>query len=279
MSNKKNPTTFVTRVLSGICLFPIIACLLVFANNLIMDITIAIISMIAIYEYYNCFKSTNKANPSQWLGMIICALTAFVHFIDEVAFREIMIILIPVCIFALVIELLCAKGKKNIIDIAITLLGICYIPMMLVFISIIRANFVEGKILVWYIFFSAWGSDTFAYLIGKNFGKHKLTRISKGKTIEGAIAGIIGAVIVSIIYTIAINSIFSMQINIGIVSIITTILSIVGQIGDLAASSVKRYCNIKDFSDLIPGHGGMIDRIDSVIFIAPVAYILLGMLV
>lgn len=279
MKKKKNPTTFVTRVLSGICLFPIIACILVFANNIILDITIAIISMIAIYEYYNCFKSTNKANPSQWLGMVICAMIAFVHFIDEVAFREIMIMIIPICMLALIIELLFSKGNKNIIDVLVTLLGICYIPMMLVFISIIRENFAEGKILVWYIFFAAWGSDTFAYLIGKNFGKHKLTRVSKNKTIEGSIAGIIGATVVSIIYTIIINSAFNMEINILMVSIITVILSIIGQIGDLAASSIKRYCDVKDFSDLIPGHGGMMDRIDSVIFIAPIAYILLGMLV
>ena len=91
-------------------------------------------------------------------------------------------------------------------------------------------------------------------------------------------AGVLGAVISAIVYTIAINNIFALGINYLLVAIITIILSLIGQIGDLAASSVKRYCEVKDFGELIPGHGGMLDRIDSVIFILPFAYILLGLL-
>ena len=176
------------------------------------------------------------------------------------------------------VELILSKGKKNIIDVAVTTLGVCYIPMMIVFLSIIRERFAEGGILIWYVFFASWSSDIFAYCIGRRFGKHKFTEVSPNKSIEGCVAGVVGAVVVAVTYTIVVNTITGLGINILLAGIITFILSIVGQIGDLAASSIKRYCGLKDFGELIPGHGGMLDRIDSVIFILPFAYILLGLL-
>ena len=107
-------------------------------------------------------------------------------------------------------------------------------------------------------------------------GKHKFTEVSPNKTIEGCIGGVIGAVLLSIVYTIACNKIWNLQINYIFITVISVILSIIGQLGDLAESSIKRYTEIKDTSNLIPGHGGMLDRIDSVLFIAPIAYFLLS---
>ena len=153
-------------------------------------------------------------------------------------------------------------------------LKVCYIVIFLMFIPIIRET-VNGRITVWYIFFAAWGTDTFAYLIGRKIGKHKFSQISPNKSIEGCVAGTIGAVILTIIYALICNKLWNMNINYILVSIIGLVLSLIGQIGDFAASSIKRYTGIKDFSNLIPGHGGMLDRIDSVIFIAPFAYFLL----
>ncbi len=133
----------------------------------------------------------------------------------------------------------------------------------------------NGKLLIWYLAIAAWGTDTFSYFFGIRFGKHKLTPISPKKSIEGSIGGIVGAVIVSIIYTYIINKTGKMEISYIVISAITAMLSILSQIGDLAASSIKRYTGIKDFGELIPGHGGMLDRIDSILFIAPFAYFLL----
>ena len=136
----------------------------------------------------------------------------------------------------------------------------------------------NGKILIWYVFISAWGTDIFAYCIGIKFGKHTFSKISPNKSIEGCVAGTVGAVICMLIYTFICNTVWNMNINYILISVIGIILSLVGQIGDFAASSIKRYTGIKDFSNLIPGHGGMLDRIDSVIFIAPFAYFLLGLI-
>ena len=121
----------------------------------------------------------------------------------------------------------------------------------------------------------AWGTDTFAYSIGTRFGKHKLTPISPKKSVEGSVGGIVGAVILSLIYTYIINKTANLEISYLAISGIAIILSILGEIGDSAASSIKRYAGIKDFSQLIPGHGGMLDRIDSILLMAPFAYFLL----
>lgn len=138
--------------------------------------------------------------------------------------------------------------------------------------SLLRATEPNGRIFAWYVLIAAWGSDVFAYLIGKNFGKHKFTPISPKKSIEGSIAGIVGAVVISVMYSIVVNAMFAINIPTVLMAVIVAVLAVIGQIGDLAASSIKRYCGIKDFSELIPGHGGMLDRFDSVIFIIPFAY-------
>ena len=146
------------------------------------------------------------------------------------------------------------------------------------FAPIIRENITNGKILIWYVFLASWGTDIFAYLIGKHFGKHKFTQISPNKSIEGCVGGILGAVVAILIYTFVCNNVFNMSINYFYAIFISILLSCISQIGDLAASSIKRYCGIKDYSNLIPGHGGMLDRIDSVLFLAPFAYLLFTIL-
>lgn len=133
----------------------------------------------------------------------------------------------------------------------------------------------NGKLLVWYVLFAAWGTDTCAYFIGCKFGKHKFSEISPKKSIEGCIGGTIGSLLIVIPYTIFLNTQFNMNINYIAISLIGIILSLIGQVGDFSASAIKRYVGIKDYSNIFPGHGGMLDRIDSVIFIAPFAYFLL----
>ena len=156
-------------------------------------------------------------------------------------------------------------------DIVITCFGICYITLMLMFLSIIR-GLNNGKFLIWYVFLASWLTDVFAYLTGKAVGKHHFTDISPNKTIEGCIGGTLGATILIVIYTILLNKFAGFEINVIIAGLVGILLSIIGQIGDLSASCIKRHVGIKDYSDLIPGHGGMVDRLDSVIFIAPFAY-------
>jgi phosphatidate cytidylyltransferase len=118
------------------------------------------------------------------------------------------------------------------------------------------------------MFILIWTNDTFAYIVGKSIGKHKLfERISPKKTIEGALGGILGSVLVSIIY-----SYYFIPKYVIHFAIIGLIGSILGQIGDLVASMFKRYCEIKDYGKIMPGHGGILDRFDSILFTAPLVY-------
>ena len=130
----------------------------------------------------------------------------------------------------------------------------------------------NGKVAIWYVLFASWGTDTVAYFVGKNFGKHKFSKVSPNKTIEGCIAGVIGAVISGVIFSFCINLYIGTSVPYGFAGIVLAILSIIGQLGDFSASVVKRYFEVKDYSNLFPGHGGMLDRIDSIIFTAPFAY-------
>ena len=98
------------------------------------------------------------------------------------------------------------------------------------------------------------------------FGKHKFSKVSPKKSIEGCVAGVAGSLIVSLIYTFAINTIFGLTIPYLWIAIMSVILSIIGQIGDFSASVIKRYFDVKDYSNIFPGHGGMLDRVDSLLF-------------
>ena len=164
--------------------------------------------------------------------------------------------------------------KTSFKDIAYTFIGIIYVVLCIMFIAKIN-GMQNGNVLIWYAIIAAWGTDIFAYFVGKAIGKHKFSKISPKKSIEGCIGGTIGSILLMILYTYVANKYWGMNYSYLFIAGIGIILSFIGQIGDFAASTIKRYVDIKDYSNLIPGHGGMLDRIDSLMFIAPFAYILL----
>lgn len=219
-------------------------------------------------------KSKHKIKTYGWIAYIAALSIAIIHIIPQEYILKTIGAIIPISILVLFAQVIATNMKYNIKDIAITLFGICYIVIFLLYIPMIRET-PNGRITVWYVFLAAWGTDIFAYCIGKRFGKHKFSKISPNKSIEGCIAGAIGAILLMTMYTWVCNQYLGMNFHYSYIIIIAIVLSLVGQLGDFAASSIKRYTGIKDFSNLIPGHGGMLDRIDSVIFIAPFAYFLL----
>ncbi len=266
----------IKRVLSGIILFPIFAIVLIFGNKYLVDVFISIVAIMTLHEFYKAFKG--KAKPIQWPGYVTAALISFIHLIPNEYILPSITLIILLNVLVLFAQVVVTSMKRNITDIAISLLGLCYIVFFLMFAPLIRDSLNNGKILIWYVFFAAWGTDIFAYAIGRRLGKHKFTEISPNKSIEGCVAGLFGSIIMCMAYTLVCNSIWNVNISYLYIFGISIFLSVISQIGDLAASAVKRHCGIKDFSNLIPGHGGLLDRIDSVIFILPFAYFLLSII-
>lgn len=264
----------IKRVISGLIGFPIVALVLIFGNQIVIDIAFAIIAAMSFHEYSHAFKVSDKAKPLTWLGYLACVTIALIHVFPREYLMLIIGAVVPIAILLCFAQILITKMKTTIIDAAVTLFGICYIVIFLMFMPIIRTA-ENGVFLIWYVMFASWGTDIFAYVCGKLIGKHKFSKISPNKTIEGCIGGTIGAVALILIYTIVLNNVCGMNINYLLIGAIGLILSILSQMGDFAASSIKRFTGIKDYSNLIPGHGGMLDRIDSIIFIAPFAYFLL----
>lgn len=259
------------RIYSTMIGLPLVAIILIWGNQYLVDIVISIIAMMSLYEYFNSFKDQNKG--CRWIAYLAAVVIALLHIVPQENLLKIIAMMIPISILVLFIQVIVTNMKYTIKDVAITLFGICYIVFFLMHIAMLRGTS-NGKITVWYVLLAAWGTDIFAYCIGKRFGKHKFSQISPNKSIEGCIAGIIGAIALMLVYTWGCNTYLGMNFSYCTIIVIAILLSLIGQVGDFAASSIKRYTGIKDFSNLIPGHGGMLDRIDSVIFIAPFAYFL-----
>jgi len=130
-----------------------------------------------------------------------------------------------------------------------------------------------GKYAVWAIFVGACMSDTFAYFVGSVFGKRKLApEISPKKTVEGSIGAVAGTIISMLIYGAILDLCFDFSINYLNLIILSVLCSVFAQMGDLSASVVKRMCRIRDFGSIFPGHGGFMDRFDSILFVAPAVF-------
>ena len=152
--------------------------------------------------------------------------------------------------------------------------GVVYVAVMLSCIYELRI-LDKGVYLVWLVFLASWGCDTCAYCVGKLIGKHKMTpKLSPKKSVEGGIGGVAGAAILGAVYGLAIAGKMGDGSHIASFAVICAAGGLISMVGDLAASAIKRNHDIKDYGHLIPGHGGILDRFDSVILIAPVIYYL-----
>ena len=265
----------IKRITSGLLGFPLVLIALLIGNKYVVDVLLTIVTILAMDEYLNAISKVCK--PIRWVGYLSCISIALIHIIPEEAIPVISILAIPTILLILFAHVIATNMKITFKDVAYTFLGIFYVVFFMMFVAIIDAM-ENGKILIWYAMFAAWGTDIFAFFIGQKFGKHKFSKVSPKKSIEGCVAGTIGAVLMILIYTYIVNTYLGMNYSYIYVVIMGIILSLIGQIGDFVASSIKRYVDIKDYSNLIPGHGGMLDRIDSLIFLAPFAYIFFTLL-
>jgi len=260
---------FRTRLLSGIILLAIAITVVVLGGNILFAV-LFVISLIGMMELYQITK-VNKAFP----GLLGYAAGIAYYLLLYFELQEYQMMLFVFFLMLLMFTYVFGFPKFTTEQITISFFGLFYVGIMLSYIYQVRM-LEDGALLVWLIFIGAWGSDTCAYCVGVLIGKHKVApKLSPKKSIEGCIGGVVGAALIGLIYaTIFKSKIHGIDNPQLIFTIIGAASSVISQIGDLAASAIKRNHNIKDYGTLIPGHGGVLDRFDSIIFTAPIVYYL-----
>ena len=265
------------RTISGVILVLIMIGLM-YVGGILLLVGLLAMSLIGLWEFFHAV-SAGGHKPYLYLGM---AGTLFYYgliwsAIENVWSSAIFLLYIVVFLMALMIRSVTAYPKRRVEDGALTLMGFLYVPVLFSFLYFLREQ-EDGIFYVWYVFMASWGCDTCAYLAGRFFGKHKMSpHLSPKKTVEGAIGGTLGAILLSMIYAFCIHAfvhvdseeLYILSFFIGLFG------ALLGQLGDLFASSIKRVMGIKDFGHLIPGHGGILDRFDSTLLVGPAIMIVI----
>ena len=258
-----------TRLISGIVLV-IIALATIISGSWILFFTLLAVSLIGMRELYKVMKVSDEhvtvLELVGYLGAVLYYIAMKADFgnYGTMAIIISMILILFVYVFG--------YPKYHAEQVMAAFFGVVYVAVMLSFIYLTR-SLPDGKFLVWLIFLCSWGCDTCAYCVGMLIGKHKMAPVlSPKKSIEGAVGGVAGAALLGVIYAAATQG------KMAEYALICAVGALISMVGDLAASAIKRNQNIKDYGKLIPGHGGILDRFDSVIITAPVIYYLAKMI-
>ncbi len=266
---------FVTRLLSGIVLLAVMLATIITGGDLLL-LFVAVISLIGQFELYRAVKIEKTL-----LAMLCYGATISYELLLYYQKTGYSMILGVIFLIALLSIYVVMYPKFIIEQISLAFFGFIYVTVLLSYIYQVRIQ-KAGIFSVWLIFIAAWGSDTCAYCVGMLIGKHKLpSKLSPKKTIEGCIGGVIGAGIIGFIYATVFKQNLVGELNNPqlLFAIIGCCGSVIAQFGDLAASAIKRNHSIKDYGKLIPGHGGILDRFDSILFTAPIVYLLVVLFV
>lgn len=288
-----NDNSFMIRFRSSVILMTVAITAMVLGSYTLFGV-IVLITMIGLMELYRVV-GVNKSKAGA-VGYIIAFLYFLRIFFQYFIIPDLNIIDLmsenKICFnlwinsFAIIIALLIILAlavyvltfpKYNSEQITMVVFGFFYVVMPLIYIFQTR-QLSGGEYAVWLIFIGSWGSDTMAYVVGRKIGKTKIApKLSPKKSLEGLIGGIVGAALIGVIFAIIFKSQLEESFSnpILLFGLTGAIGSVVSQIGDMAASAIKRNKGIKDYGTLIPGHGGILDRFDSVIFIAPIVYFML----
>ena len=242
------------------------------SGGIVTTCILAVVSIVGIWEYLRIYSMEKSS-------------FAFINYIFTVIYYAMIYLnkndlLFSVVLFMLLVILAVYVfhfPKYEDHDVAKVLFSFIYVTVLLSFVLQLR-NMQYGLYLAFYLLIASWGNDVCAYFVGRAIGKHKMSpKVSPNKSVEGFVGGILGAFVIGSLYAkIFIDMLpFTSFLWGGVVAAVAAMPSVVG---DLAASAIKRNHEIKDYSHLIPGHGGILDRFDSVIYIAPIIYWLVNLI-
>lgn len=261
-----NPTLR-NRIISAVVGIIVIVSFLILKGWFVI-VPSSILAFIGVYEFNRAFKNIDS-NPMFIAGTILSlfAISSYVLGPSRYALVAMVSLLFFFSLLAYYVF-----SKHTIIDIFVTVFSVFYVTVPFV---LIMALSDRSDKLLWSVFTIAFATDSCAYFIGKRFGKHKLiVAVSPNKTVEGAIGGVLGSLFSMIVFKFIIMPEMSwlLALSLGLLG------SIASQVGDLTASKIKRHCKVKDFGTIIPGHGGVLDRFDSILFTTPAVFFIGWML-
>ncbi len=248
-------------------------------NTIVFPIFVSVLSAIAVYEVEKAVGLTNNLIKSASLALSV-AIPFVVHFKVSLPIAAIGSIYVVLILIFMLLKFETTRFEQAISAIFASVCIPFSLSLMIFFRDINKYfdNYtkIDGIFLLIFSFFAAWMTDIFAYFVGSKLGKHKLCpKISPKKSVEGAIGGVIGAVLLNVLLLFVFNKFFfetKSDLSYITVIILSVVLSVVSMFGDLAASTIKRNFGIKDFGNLLPGHGGIMDRFDSALFVMPTLY-------
>ena len=258
---------FITRLISGIVLLAIAVSTIIIGGGVWFAV-VAALSFIGLFELYRTMGMERSLLGVSGYFLTAIYLTVTWLYIEE---GQPMVIVLAVMVFFAIYVFTFPRYKLS--QISFALMGFLYAPVLMTHMYQIR-RMSDGLYLLPLVFVSAWGNDTCAYCVGMLIGKHKMSpKLSPKKSIEGFVGGIAGAVLLGMLYGALLGkNLPSLYYPTAFCGILCGAGALIAVVGDLAASAIKRDTGIKDYGKLIPGHGGVLDRFDSVLFTAPMVY-------
>ncbi len=269
---------FVTRTISGAVLIALALLINHFGGPLLL-LSMLAISLIGMFELYRATKVSEKGVNSLtiagYTGAVIWYAAVWTGHVKGTSFQQFFVPALTLGLTIILFVYVFSFPKYHADQMMTVFFGIVYVAVCLSFIYLVR-DLPDGRWHVWLILLCSWGCDTSAYVVGRLLGKHKMAPVlSPKKSVEGAAGGVIGAALFGGIYGFAIGGHLETTINVvPLYAVICAVGALISMVGDLAASAIKRDHQIKDYGNLIPGHGGILDRFDSVIITAPIIYFL-----
>lgn len=262
------------RILSGLVAMPLLYLLIAKAGPFWFSVLISVVSLIALSEYF--YISLHKTGvsvfaPIPLVGFVTSQAMIYCAFRFPGRFDIIAGLLVLDFLVSVMIALRGYSAESPLLEVvARQVLGVVYIPLMLSTLVMVRGQADKGIAWVFFTLVLVAFCDTGAFYAGTFFGKHKLCpKVSPGKTIEG----FVGGMALTVIGGLLIRHFFFPEINMAVTAVFLVLLSVVGPYGDLFESALKRTAGIKDSGAIIPGHGGILDRIDALLFVSPLAYV------
>ena len=277
-----------SRILTALVLIPPVVYVLGWAPEWLFVLVVTAVAELCLYEYFAICRHAGF-QPMAWFGYVAAALICLASATQAQRLTTALPVLPVVPFLILSLAMLGTPDLKHYLGkVACTLFGLLYIPLALSALTPIRFRSIPGLVdpvpagqlkdprwAVVLLFAVIWGGDSLAYFVGRAIGRRPLAaRISPKKTVEGAIGGLLGSVLAGLGARFAFPGEIP-KLDLGAFIVVVILVALAGQIGDLGESALKRGADVKDSGAILPGHGGMLDRLDSLLFAAPTLWLLL----